>query len=449
VGLGPVCLATNDFNKDGNADLAVCHYDSGDVSVLLNNHTPKAYKQSIEVMEDTPTPIMLSGTAGPLTYTIVAGPTNGTLSGTAPDLVYRPMPNANGKDYIDFKVDDGTLTSAVVRIAIKVVAVNDQPSFTLATGVVGVNEDCGTVKYPGFITSFSKGPANEARQTTKYELSRVETTGHGEALFAKAPAISTAGTLSFMPAKHAYGQAVITVRLKDNGGTANGGVDTSEPQVFTLYVTNVNDAPTLTSVMGKTIFEDRWTNFVFTVNDLESGPGPLALTVASTNQTLLPNDLIMVLASNTTRTVVVEPEADAFGKTLLTFTLSDGTNAVSRTATLTVNAVNDAPSFTLRTNLVVVRNNAGQVTNNVVATASKGPANEVSQTLTYTIGNNTNTALFLVQPSIKANGNLVFKPKTGANGSVTLSVTLKDSGGALNGGANTCGPLPLTITITP
>ena len=36
------------------------------------------------------------------------------------------------------------------------------------------------------------------------------------------------------------------MQLHDNGGTANGGVDTSAPQTFTITVTAVNDAPSFT-----------------------------------------------------------------------------------------------------------------------------------------------------------------------------------------------------------
>jgi hypothetical protein len=36
----------------------------------------------------------------------------------------------------------------------------------------------------------------------------------------------------------------VTLVLKDNGGTANGGVDTSAPQTFTIRVTPLNDNPT-------------------------------------------------------------------------------------------------------------------------------------------------------------------------------------------------------------
>src|SRR5205823_9743837 len=56
------------------------------------NHPPVAIRQSIVLNEDTPTNITLAATdadGDPLLYFIVAGPTNGTLIGTAPNLTYQ------------------------------------------------------------------------------------------------------------------------------------------------------------------------------------------------------------------------------------------------------------------------------------------------------------------------------------------------------------------------
>ena len=51
-------------------------------------------------------------------------------------------------------------------------------------------------------------------------------------------------------------QRDVTVQLHDNGGTANGGVDTSAPQTFTITVTPVNDAPSFTKGADQTVNED-------------------------------------------------------------------------------------------------------------------------------------------------------------------------------------------------
>jgi hypothetical protein len=55
-------------------------------------------------------------------------------------------------------------------------------------------------------------------------------------LFSAPPAVSSNGTLTYTPAFLAVGTATVTVRAVDSGGTANGGVDTSPPQTFTISI---------------------------------------------------------------------------------------------------------------------------------------------------------------------------------------------------------------------
>ena len=57
---------------------------------------------------------------------------------------------------------------------------------------------------------------------------------------------NTTGTLSFTPVADQSGTAVITVTVRDDGGTANGGVDTFE-RSFQVTVNAVNDGPVLTA----------------------------------------------------------------------------------------------------------------------------------------------------------------------------------------------------------
>ena len=54
------------------------------------------------------------------------------------------------------------------------------------------------------------------------------------------PTVAQDGTLSFTPAG-VEGQATVTIRLRDDGGTANGGTDASPTQTFTI---TVGPAPT-------------------------------------------------------------------------------------------------------------------------------------------------------------------------------------------------------------
>src|SRR5205085_5238445 len=50
--------------------------------------------------------------------------------------------------------------------------------------------------------------------------------------------------------------AAITGTIQDDGGTANGGVDTSAAQTFIINVTAVNDAPSFRKGVDQTVFED-------------------------------------------------------------------------------------------------------------------------------------------------------------------------------------------------
>src|SRR5262249_12635011 len=147
------------------------------------------------------------------------------------------------------------------------------------------------------------------------------------------PAVSSTGTLTFTPAANANGSATITLVLKDSGGTANGGVDTSAAQTFTITVT----------------------------------------------------------------------------------------------------AVNDAPSFTKGADQTVLQNAAAQTVANWATAISAGPADESGQALNFIVSNN-NSALFSAQPAISSTGTLTYTPATGATGSATVTVQLHDNGGTANGG---------------
>jgi Family of unknown function (DUF6288)/Bacterial Ig domain/Divergent InlB B-repeat domain/Bacterial Ig-like domain/HEAT repeats len=94
------------------------------------NTPPVANAQSVTTAEDTAKAITLIGSdvdGDALTYTIVTQPAHGTLSGTGASRTYTPAANYNGADSFTFKVNDGTVDSAVATVSITVTAVNDAP----------------------------------------------------------------------------------------------------------------------------------------------------------------------------------------------------------------------------------------------------------------------------------------------------------------------------------
>jgi uncharacterized repeat protein (TIGR03806 family) len=100
--------------------------------VVTNNNiqAPVAFSQSLTNAEDTLLPILLmaADADGPVTnFVVVTNPVHGILSGIAPSLTYLPATNYFGSDALSFRVNDGTLTSAVAVVSIVVTNVNDAP----------------------------------------------------------------------------------------------------------------------------------------------------------------------------------------------------------------------------------------------------------------------------------------------------------------------------------
>jgi hypothetical protein len=77
------------------------------------------------------------------------------------------------------------------------------------------------------------------------------------------------GTLTFQPAANANGQATVTVVLKDNGGTANGGVDASATKTFVIIVSSVNDAPVLAPIGSRTVVFGNLLTFTASATDVD------------------------------------------------------------------------------------------------------------------------------------------------------------------------------------
>src|SRR5262249_28809323 len=105
-------------------------------------------------------------------------------------------------------------------------------------------------------------------------------------LFLVQPAISALGVLSFTPATNAYGVATVTVSLRDNGGVANGGEDTSTPQTVSITVVHVNQPPKVTAVppSANAQYSDPIQSVTVSAADVDSYGSNLTATVSwSTN----------------------------------------------------------------------------------------------------------------------------------------------------------------------
>lgn len=203
-----------------------------------------------------------------------------------------------------------------------------------------------------------------------------------------------------------------------------------------------------------TVLEDRTTEPVlFAVADSDQGAGWPAVTVVgrSDNQARVPDDRIVVagLADRPTfRQVRVSPAPNANGYATIAVTVTDeNARAASVPFTLNVLPVNDAPSFT-RGPDVQARTSDGSVSLPWATGISAGPTDESSQGLTFLV-TSSQPALFDVQPGIDSNGTLSFTPAANADGTATVTVVLKDTGGTADGGVDASAPQTFALAITP
>src|SRR2546427_154150 len=328
------------------------------ITVTPVNDAPVANSDSATTNEDTPVDVnVLANDTDPdnansdLQTVSLRNVTGGSAIVLSDGRTVRFSPNtdANSSDGSTFKSScgaaDGAVDSASAAIVtITVNPVNDVPSFTKGADQT-VNEDAAAQTVSGWATNLGKGPANESGQTLDFIVSN-----NNNGLFSGQPAVSSTGTLTFTSAPNANGVATFTVKIHDDGGTANGGVDTSAPQTVTITVNPVNDGPVLTMSASSTggQYSDQTSPVIaLTATDIDNMGSQLTFSVDAPG---LPAGLVLTPAAGSTapaspsspgtRTATISgPLGVAPSTYLRTIRVSDG--SVSDAKPLTVNVTQE------------------------------------------------------------------------------------------------------------
>ena len=227
------------------------------------NTAPSAVSELFSTYEDIPLGITLSASdpdSDPLTYIIDTEPSNGTLSGTAPNVTYTPRANFNGSDSFTFRAYDGKLYSNSATVSIMVNPVNDPP--------VATDQSVTTFKNtPLDITLAATDPDGDSLTDL------VTGPTNGSLLWLPGNVVTT-----YTPEKDYTGSDSFTYTISDsNGGTASATVSIEVTEVPTTSNVNVSiDITTATKIAGKLTF--KWA--IATVTVQESGAPVANATVA-------------------------------------------------------------------------------------------------------------------------------------------------------------------------
>lgn len=278
-------------------------------------------------------------------------------------FIYTPPRDLVGEDTFLYVVtDDGVPNrSGTGTITITLAGVNDPPQFTRGPNQVVV-EDANTITVPGWATNILPGPDNafdeHATQTVTFTASTTAAN-----LFEVQPTISSDGNLTFKPALDATGTAVVRIVAFDSFDPPAASTE----QFLTITITPVNDAPVFTPGGNITVAEDSGPFTAPWATAIAPAAGLLSTPPTSTDEagqvvdfvlTVSNRSLFSVQPSITSHSLSADggtlrftANENFFGASVVTVTAVDrgpvgGANvnsSVTRTFTITINPVNDAP----------------------------------------------------------------------------------------------------------
>lgn len=276
---------------------------------------------------------------------IVLGPS--PITGSARTINVTPAANQfGGPVVITVIVEDSRGATAQTSFQVTVNPVNDAPDFDLpASTNLSTITGYGEQVIPGFLTNFDPGPANEASQT------KLETIINGvpSGVFAVPPAIDASGTLRFTPGSNA-GTANLTVQVRDSGGTANGGVNLSAAQPFTIdVVANTVPTGTIADVTARADDPNQTIDLAAAFNDPDQADGALEFAITS----VAPEGIVTATADNGTKQLTLDFLAD--GTANVTVTATDIGGA---TGSVTFQVIVNTPPTAGTINDITVNENA-------------------------------------------------------------------------------------------
>jgi hypothetical protein len=310
---------TPDYNGQ---DSFVFHVDDGNLGtseatinldILPVNDVPVAVPQALTLDEDQELIITLTGTdvdGDNLSFSIITGPQNGTLSDIDHDthnITYNPDPDYNGPDSFVFRVDDGNLGRSEAAISLDILPVNDAPE--AGNMAVDMDEDQPTLIY------LNGTDIETARHELVYTL--VSNPLNGGLSFGQT------GTWTYTPDDNFFGTDHFTYTVTDTGDPAGvqGNAITTGEIVVDININPVNDAP-VAYLQNLTINENQEIIITLMGYDVDGDDLEYRITENPEHGTLSDID-------PDTHNVTYTPDPDYNGQDSFMFRVDDGSLGVS------------------------------------------------------------------------------------------------------------------------
>jgi len=379
---------------------------------------------AITTDEDTSGTVTLNATdidGDTITWSVGSAAANGvaTVSGTGLSQVVSYAPNAdfNGTDSFVVSITDGSLTDTIT-VNVTVNAVNDVPTITSAAVTTATEDEA---------YSYSATATDIDGDTLTWSLT---TAPEGMTIDANS------GVISWTPA-NGVTSADVTLQVADAEANAT--------QSFTVTVSGVNDAPTITETTAA-ITTDEDTSGTVTLNATDIDGDTITWSVGSAAA----NGVATVSGTGSSQAVSYAPNADFNGTDSFVVSITDGSLTDTITVNVTVNAVNDTPVFSSAASTTAIEgslyqyapqiadaddaNNGTDLTFNLVV-APEGMTMSSTGVLQWTPGNGVTSADVTLEV---ADG--------GEDGAVTATQSWTITVGNVNDAPTITSPAPTTAT---
>lgn len=379
------------------------------IDIKAVNDQPVGNALLLNLEEDLTISAKLSGVdveSSPLTYQIVEGVKKGSVTlRTDGTFDYIPTKDSTGADSFTFTVNDGELTSVPMTVNINISPINDLP--VAMNGNLNTTEDVS-------VNGNLAGTDVDGDGLT-YEIVASPQKGTIVGLNA------STGSYTYQPRSDVNGMDQFTFRVRDQVGASNVAT-------VSVNLSNVNDAPIAQNISA-TVNEDASVRIQFTASDADGDQLTYRIVSNPSRGTLSALDA----AAGTANYL---PNANINGSDSFQYAVSDGTvSSVSRTVTVTINPVNDAP---------VASNGSANVVSGASVTSSFSATDIDGNTLSYSV---------ITQPtkgSVRITGNqFTYTPNVGQSGADIFSYVAND--GTVNSNTavvNVSISVPATTSVT-
>ena len=307
------------------------------IDVTNVNEPPNAVGDSAFTDEDTAVIIrVLNNDSDPederseLLLTVVTPPRNGSATVNEPagqnrTITYEPNANYHGADSFTYQVTDSGGLSSTARVTVQIAAVNDAPEFATDMTTRTVSEGAG----PGDTVGTKVAATDVDDSTLTYRLS-------GASDFVIDASGPTAGQIRVAPGVTLDRENTPSYQVTV---TATDRLNASDTIAVTINLDNVNDPPVAESDTATTN-EDMSVNIDVLDNDTDPDTDRARLRVS-----VLTQPLNGTARAQSDQTITYTPNANFAGPNSFTYRLSDGQFTDDGSVSVTVVAVNDAPTF--------------------------------------------------------------------------------------------------------